>query len=174
MAGSFDGEICCTIADDKTLKVFDVINFGEYLILASHQLNFRQCQCVYGAYFSSDMINMFKLDYVPSVCCWVFSPGDPISTVAMYTFHFPILSFLRFQQAYFFSSEKDSSKIYIYDGRGTKDALKVLTTLHDKPVSIIRVRPQLATVLESILIGNESLNFVSVQCFVQHSRIHGW
>ena len=28
MAGSFDGEICCTIADDKTLKVFDVINFG--------------------------------------------------------------------------------------------------------------------------------------------------
>lgn len=38
-----------------------------------------------------------------------------------------------------YSTEKDSSKIYIYDGRGTKEPLKVLSSLHDKPVTIIRV-----------------------------------
>ena len=38
-----------------------------------------------------------------------------------------------------FSAEKDASVIRIYDGRGTKEPLKVLDNLHESPVSIIRV-----------------------------------
>ena len=30
MGASADGLLLCTISDDKSLKVFDVINFGEY------------------------------------------------------------------------------------------------------------------------------------------------
>ena len=29
MAASCNGELCCTVADDKTMKVFDVVNFGQ-------------------------------------------------------------------------------------------------------------------------------------------------
>lgn len=27
-----NGEFCCTISDDKSAKVFDVVNFGKFLI----------------------------------------------------------------------------------------------------------------------------------------------
>ncbi|XP_071952019.1 peptidylprolyl isomerase domain and WD repeat-containing protein 1-like [Antedon mediterranea] len=54
---SSDGLLLCTISDDKTLKVFDIINF--------------------------DMINMMKLPYVPSCCEWVYKSGDAISTLAI-------------------------------------------------------------------------------------------
>ena len=30
LSASSSGELCCSVADDKTMKVFDVINFGEY------------------------------------------------------------------------------------------------------------------------------------------------
>lgn len=29
MAMSLNGEFCCTISDDKSAKVFDVVNFGR-------------------------------------------------------------------------------------------------------------------------------------------------
>ncbi|XP_077981047.1 peptidylprolyl isomerase domain and WD repeat-containing protein 1-like [Glandiceps talaboti] len=51
-----DGLLLCTIADDKSLKVFEIVSF--------------------------DMINMMKLSYKPCVCEWIFSPGDPISALA--------------------------------------------------------------------------------------------
>lgn len=52
------GTLLCTISNDKSLKVFDVINF--------------------------DMINMMKdLDYIPGCCEWIHSPGDPISVLAV-------------------------------------------------------------------------------------------
>ena len=31
MSASSDGLLLCTISDDKSLKVFDVINFGEHI-----------------------------------------------------------------------------------------------------------------------------------------------
>lgn len=37
LAVSCNGEFCCTISDDKIVKVFDVINFGEFY--------FPQCYC---------------------------------------------------------------------------------------------------------------------------------
>nr|XP_002736396.1 PREDICTED: peptidylprolyl isomerase domain and WD repeat-containing protein 1-like [Saccoglossus kowalevskii] len=53
---SSDGLLLCTVADDKSVKVFDVINF--------------------------DMINMMKLPYVASCCEWIYSSGDPIPALA--------------------------------------------------------------------------------------------
>ena len=33
VAASYDGLYLCTIADDRSLKVFDVVNFGAYACL---------------------------------------------------------------------------------------------------------------------------------------------
>ncbi|XP_067678099.1 peptidylprolyl isomerase domain and WD repeat-containing protein 1-like [Haliotis asinina] len=57
MSVSNNGELCCTVSDDKTGKVFDVVNF--------------------------DMINMIKLGYVPLCSGWVYKPGDAISALAV-------------------------------------------------------------------------------------------
>ena len=35
MSASYDGLHLCTIADDHSLKVFDVVNFGNYCFLLS-------------------------------------------------------------------------------------------------------------------------------------------
>lgn len=57
LAANSNGSLLCTASADKSIKVFDVINF--------------------------DMINMIKLEYVPHCAEWVHSPGDAISTVAV-------------------------------------------------------------------------------------------
>ena len=41
---------------------------------------------------------------------------------------------------FIFRSDKDSSIIYIYDGRGGSDPLHKLEKLHYKPVIIIKVQ----------------------------------
>ncbi|XP_015916004.1 peptidylprolyl isomerase domain and WD repeat-containing protein 1 [Parasteatoda tepidariorum] len=51
------GSLLCSISNDKSLKVFDVVNF--------------------------DMINMIKLNYVPGYCEWVHSAGHAIAAVAV-------------------------------------------------------------------------------------------
>lgn len=33
MAVSFNGELACTISDDKIVKVFDVVNFGKNVVI---------------------------------------------------------------------------------------------------------------------------------------------
>ena len=50
-------KLLASISNDKTLKVFDIVNF--------------------------DMINMIKLKFVPSKCVWIHSPGDAIQAVAI-------------------------------------------------------------------------------------------
>lgn len=52
-----NGTYMCTASMDKTVKVFDVINF--------------------------DMINMIKLDFVPNCTEWITSPGDAINGIAV-------------------------------------------------------------------------------------------
>ncbi|XP_020615590.1 peptidylprolyl isomerase domain and WD repeat-containing protein 1-like isoform X1 [Orbicella faveolata] len=56
IAASADGQILCSTAEDKSLKVFDVVNF--------------------------DMINMLRLDYIPGQCEWIFPPGAAVASVA--------------------------------------------------------------------------------------------
>ncbi|XP_062509348.1 peptidylprolyl isomerase domain and WD repeat-containing protein 1-like [Corticium candelabrum] len=54
---SVDGLLMCTISSDKSLKVFDVINF--------------------------DMITMIKLGYIPGCCEWIYPPGAAVAAVAV-------------------------------------------------------------------------------------------
>lgn len=57
LSANTNGSYLCSASNDKSIKIFDVINF--------------------------DMINMIKLDYVPLATEWVHSPGDAISTLAV-------------------------------------------------------------------------------------------
>ncbi|XP_067125124.1 LOW QUALITY PROTEIN: peptidylprolyl isomerase domain and WD repeat-containing protein 1 [Centruroides vittatus] len=51
------GTLLCSVSNDKSLKVFDVVNF--------------------------DMINMIKLDFRPQCCDWIHKAGDPVSALAV-------------------------------------------------------------------------------------------
>ncbi|XP_048581177.1 peptidylprolyl isomerase domain and WD repeat-containing protein 1 isoform X3 [Nematostella vectensis] len=56
ISASADGQLLCSVASDKSMKVFDVINF--------------------------DMINMLKLNHAPGQCEWVFPRGAAVAAVA--------------------------------------------------------------------------------------------
>jgi len=84
------GALLATVASDKAVKVFDIVNF--------------------------DMINMLKLDYVPTCASWIHKPGDAINELAV--------------------AEEGSTNIHVYDGKGSADPLKTLK-LHMKPVVVI-------------------------------------
>ena len=90
MIANSNGSLLATVGSDKAVKVFDVINF--------------------------DMINMLKLDYVPSVASWVHKPGDAINVLAV--------------------AEENSNLIRMYDGKGSTEELKCLK-IHGKPVETI-------------------------------------
>lgn len=57
IACNSEGSLLCSASSDKSLKIFDVLNF--------------------------DMINMMKLDYAPSTVEWIHGPGDAIQTLAV-------------------------------------------------------------------------------------------
>ncbi|XP_045159087.2 peptidylprolyl isomerase domain and WD repeat-containing protein 1-like isoform X1 [Mercenaria mercenaria] len=95
MKVSNNGELACTVSDDKSSKVFDVVNF--------------------------DMINMYKLEFVPGCCGWIYNSGDAIPAVAI--------------------AEKETPKVHIYDGRGSSTPLHVIEKLHYKPVTLIKYNP---------------------------------
>ena len=84
------GSLLATIASDKAVKVFDVVNF--------------------------DMINMLKLDFIPSCVTWIHKPGDAINELAV--------------------AEENSPIIRVYDGKGSTDPLKTLK-IHMKPVLVM-------------------------------------
>ncbi|CAH0549023.1 unnamed protein product [Brassicogethes aeneus] len=92
IACSNEGTLLCSASLDKSLKIFDVVNF--------------------------DMINMMRLDYIPHTVEWVHNSGDPIHSIAV--------------------ADLNSPKIYIYDGRGSNEPLKVLDKVHMKPVTLIK------------------------------------
>jgi peptidylprolyl isomerase domain and WD repeat-containing protein 1 len=56
VAVTSDGLLMCTAAQDKALKVFDVLNF--------------------------DMINMLRLGYVPLACVWLYAGGAATAALA--------------------------------------------------------------------------------------------
>ncbi|OQR79520.1 peptidylprolyl isomerase domain and WD repeat-containing protein 1-like [Tropilaelaps mercedesae] len=57
MASNWDGSLLCTISDDKSLKVFEVVSF--------------------------DLMNMLQFDYTPGHCEWIHTKGDAIRVVAV-------------------------------------------------------------------------------------------
>lgn len=101
LSANIMGTLLCTSSTDQNLKIFDVINF--------------------------DMINMIKLDFVPSCTCWIYGSGDTISCLAV--------------------GDMNSSRILIYDGNGTNTPIKVLDKLHTKPVSTISYNSHFETVI---------------------------
>lgn len=64
-----------------------------------------------------DMINMVKLDFVPSTVCWIHKRGEAQAKVAV--------------------ADADSSAIHIFDGRGEGKALFSITKLHSGPVTTL-------------------------------------
>lgn len=52
MSGNWDGSLLCTISDDKSLKVFEVVSF--------------------------DLMNMLQFDYTPGHCEWIHTKGEHI------------------------------------------------------------------------------------------------
>lgn len=91
---SHDGTLLCTAAKDKGLKVFDVLNF--------------------------DMINLFKLNYIPNAVCWIYQKGQSEALLAC--------------------SEKLTKNINLYDGRGGSSIIKTISP-HALPVHLIRYNP---------------------------------
>ena len=57
MSASADGAFLATVSDDKSLKIYDILNF--------------------------DMIAMVKLDYIPAACAWVSRRGAADGVVAV-------------------------------------------------------------------------------------------
>lgn len=57
MQVSPDGLLCCTISDDKSAKIYDVVNY--------------------------DMMAMLRLTFVPKAIEWVFKQGDAKAKVAI-------------------------------------------------------------------------------------------
>ncbi|PIK48409.1 putative peptidylprolyl isomerase domain and WD repeat-containing protein 1-like [Apostichopus japonicus] len=74
-----------------------------------------------------DMINMMKLGYHPGRCEWIYRAGDAVSAMAV--------------------SEKGSGKIYIYDGKGSNEAIHCLDKLHSAPVVAMKYNPVFEAVI---------------------------
>jgi len=102
VAVNVTGSLLATVATDKAVKVFDVVNF--------------------------DMINMLKLDYVPTCACWIHKAGDAINELAV--------------------AEEESTNIHVYDGKGTSDPLNTVS-IHMKSVTGIVFSPQLNIVIST-------------------------
>lgn len=96
IACNTEGTLLCSASADKSIKIFDVVNF--------------------------DMINMMKLDYTPATIEWIHSSGDAMQVLAI--------------------SDRDSTKIYIYDGRTGGTPLQILEKIHLNPVTLIKYNPK--------------------------------
>lgn len=57
LAVSIDGMLCCTISSDKSLKIYDVVNF--------------------------DMMSMIRLPFIPGCVEWVYKQGDVKAKLAV-------------------------------------------------------------------------------------------
>ncbi|KAI8917525.1 hypothetical protein DFJ77DRAFT_428966 [Powellomyces hirtus] len=74
-----------------------------------------------------DMINMIKLPYLPNAVCWMYQKGQA--------------------QALLACSDRETSAIHLYDGRGGVEPLKTIESIHSAPVHIMRYNPTANVVL---------------------------
>ena len=115
MCDNCNGTLLCSISNDKSLKIFDIVNF--------------------------DMINMMRLDYIPMACCWIHSEKDPIQALCVYVastnslYLMLLLLFFTFKR-----SEKDSCILRIYDANGSSQPMHKLEKVHYQPVHLIKVK----------------------------------
>lgn len=57
MQVSVDGTLCCTVSNDQSVKIYDVVNY--------------------------DMMAMVRLPYIPGCAEWVYRQGDVKSKLAI-------------------------------------------------------------------------------------------
>lgn len=79
------GSLLCSVSNDKSIKVFDVINFGKVLTTFASVLGlYRFMSKILNVDFiCSDMINMIKSDYTPLTCEWIHRSGDAVQALAV-------------------------------------------------------------------------------------------
>ncbi|XP_036371263.1 peptidylprolyl isomerase domain and WD repeat-containing protein 1-like [Octopus sinensis] len=75
------------------------------------------------------MINMLKLSFQPTCCCWLFTAGDVVAALAI--------------------ADKESNRIFIFDGKGKSEPLHIVDKLHNKPVHLISYNSQFDVVVSS-------------------------
>lgn len=80
---------------------------------------------------SFDMINMIKTDFLPLALCWTFQKDSPMSLLCV--------------------SDKESSKIQFYDGRGSDQALFCVDSVHSVPVHLISYHP-----IDNVIVSMDS------------------
>ncbi|CAH7683899.1 hypothetical protein BY996DRAFT_4577369 [Phakopsora pachyrhizi] len=98
VSASVDGLIYASVSQEGeggSIKIFDVENF--------------------------DMINMLKISISPRSCCWVHSPGQAATLLAV--------------------SDSKTSTINFYDGRGSEKSIMSVSTLHQSPVHLLSFNP---------------------------------
>jgi peptidylprolyl isomerase domain and WD repeat-containing protein 1 len=69
---SADGLLYATIGEEKTIKVFDVVNFGNEARMSDKLL-----------IFYLDMINVIALDFEARTLGWIYKLGSRISSLAV-------------------------------------------------------------------------------------------
>lgn len=79
------GSLVASVSNDKSIKVFDVVNFGESTTQSSTSaiIIFDFDFILYKTIFFLDMINMMKADYVPLTCEWIHRSGDAVQALAV-------------------------------------------------------------------------------------------
>jgi len=114
---SADGTMFVSASSDKTVKIFDVVNFG----MLSRNIG-----------LIVDMFNMMTLPYTPKAVCFVYKRSAMIPLLAMYVTPRNVTDC---------SSDADSSNIYIYNARDDGTPLHTLEKIHSRPVHIISYNP---------------------------------
>ena len=130
VSASADGQQFASIAEDESVKVFDVVNFGArpraiVVVFSDHNL---------------DMINMLKLEFTPKACCWVHRRGQAQSILAMCAISLSFACCWGALLMTLISSEQNSGTIRLYDGRGDGKPLETVEKLHRFPVHLMTVR----------------------------------
>ncbi|TPX34041.1 hypothetical protein SmJEL517_g03184 [Synchytrium microbalum] len=74
-----------------------------------------------------DMINLIKLSFLPKAICWIFRKGEA--------------------QAWLACTDRDSSAIHIFDGRGDATPSHTISNLHNHPVTIVKYNASAEVVL---------------------------
>ncbi|VDK61242.1 unnamed protein product [Anisakis simplex] len=80
-----------------------------------------------------DMINMFKLDFAPKVAAWIHQGNDVMQALAV--------------------TDSESSRIFIYDGKGDDKPINIIEKLHSKPIRIIEYNAVFDCVISIDIVG---------------------
>ncbi|GAM25232.1 hypothetical protein SAMD00019534_084070 [Acytostelium subglobosum LB1] len=109
MSVSYDGLWLCSVGIDKNVRIFDINNF--------------------------DIVNSFKLDYLPLTCQWIYGKESGKQLVAI--------------------SSRESPNIYIYDAKSDLSSVALHTlSIHRKPVHLIKYNNAHRSVISIDLAGS--------------------